>query len=64
MVILNVINSLLKVQIQILIDIRSQHKELNSEQQLELKCEIPSSMVYDYLKCKCYFNVNPVESLF
>ena len=25
------------------------HKELNSEQQSELKCEIPRSIVYDYL---------------
>ena len=25
------------------------HKELSSEQQSELKCEIPKSIVYDYL---------------
>ena len=29
--------------------IRTCHKELSSEQQLELKCEIPRSIVYDYL---------------
>ena len=29
--------------------IRTYHNELNSEQQSELKCKIPRSIVYDYL---------------
>ena len=29
--------------------LRNCHKELSSEQQSELKCEIPRSIVYDYL---------------
>ena len=29
--------------------IRNCHKELSNEQQSELKCEIPRSIVYDYL---------------
>ena len=29
--------------------IRTCHKELNSEQQSELKCKIPKSIAYDYL---------------
>ena len=29
--------------------IRTCHKELSKEQQLELKCKIPRSIVYDYL---------------
>ena len=36
--------------------IRTYHKELSEEQQLELKCKIQRSIVYDYLKTIAEYN--------
>ena len=44
MVVQNVKHDLLKVVIEI-----THHKELSKQQQSELKCQIPKSIVYDYL---------------
>ena len=55
MVVQNVENGILKFSNRNR-HIRSYHKNLNKEQQSELKCKIHKTIVYDYLKTISEYN--------